>query len=390
MRIRWFLLIVALALSFLAAAPIPGKAQTPPMDCPSLVSSALADLDTNCRYMQPGNACYGHRGVEVVFAQAEQAVALNQPGQQTPLTQIKTLRTLPLDLEQAQWGVAALHFGYNAPEGGDPGFMALLFGDASMTFSPPLTPQPSGFVPAQAFYFLAASTEPMCSEARALLSLRGPENAPIPVTVNGSEMFLKGLVSFRWLSANSLSATVHRGALEVLGAQTASAGQTLIGVADNAGTIVLWSAPRAATPEETAALDGLSNVSGVLAAFSTGCFDGMTHVVALGDNLYRIALRYKTSVSALSAANQIADPNRIYVGQTLRIACGRGGYAASAPPEGVSKRYGYAAPQAYCIGGLVIGPGQDVSRLAALYNSAIRALNVRTAQAGLPMIVPCR
>lgn len=46
---------------------------------------------------------------------------------------------------------------------------------------------------------------------------------------------------------------------------------------------------------------------------------GATHTVAPGENLYRIALRYGTTVAALSAANGIGDPTRIYVGQVLTI-----------------------------------------------------------------------
>jgi uncharacterized protein YkwD/LysM repeat protein len=44
-----------------------------------------------------------------------------------------------------------------------------------------------------------------------------------------------------------------------------------------------------------------------------------THTVAPGENLFRIALRYQTTVSTLSAANGISDPTRIYVGQVLTI-----------------------------------------------------------------------
>jgi uncharacterized protein YkwD/LysM repeat protein len=44
-----------------------------------------------------------------------------------------------------------------------------------------------------------------------------------------------------------------------------------------------------------------------------------THTVAAGENLYRIALRYGTTVAAVSAANGISDPTRIYVGQVLTI-----------------------------------------------------------------------
>jgi uncharacterized protein YkwD/LysM repeat protein len=44
-----------------------------------------------------------------------------------------------------------------------------------------------------------------------------------------------------------------------------------------------------------------------------------THTVARGENLYRIALRYGVTVAALSTANGISDPTRIYVGQVLTI-----------------------------------------------------------------------
>ena len=46
---------------------------------------------------------------------------------------------------------------------------------------------------------------------------------------------------------------------------------------------------------------------------------GTTYVVQRGDNLYRIALRYNLSYVYLAQYNGIANPSRIYVGQTLRI-----------------------------------------------------------------------
>jgi LysM repeat protein len=53
---------------------------------------------------------------------------------------------------------------------------------------------------------------------------------------------------------------------------------------------------------------------------------GGVHVVQRGENLYRIALRYGTSVQALAAANGIVNTGRIYVGQRLVIP------GASSPP----------------------------------------------------------
>jgi putative chitinase len=49
------------------------------------------------------------------------------------------------------------------------------------------------------------------------------------------------------------------------------------------------------------------------------------HVVRWGENLFRIALRYGTTVEAIAHANGIANPNCIYAGQRLVIpGCGSG------------------------------------------------------------------
>ncbi len=58
------------------------------------------------------------------------------------------------------------------------------------------------------------------------------------------------------------------------------------------------------------------------------------HVVQRGENLFRIALRYGLTTQALAAANGIANPNRIYVGQRLVIP-GRG----TTPPAPSGQTY---------------------------------------------------
>lgn len=45
----------------------------------------------------------------------------------------------------------------------------------------------------------------------------------------------------------------------------------------------------------------------------------VTHIVQRGENLYRIALRHGVTVDALSAANRLSNPRLIYVGQRLVI-----------------------------------------------------------------------
>jgi murein DD-endopeptidase MepM/ murein hydrolase activator NlpD len=48
---------------------------------------------------------------------------------------------------------------------------------------------------------------------------------------------------------------------------------------------------------------------------------GVYHTVQAGQNLYRISLRYGVSIASIAAANEIANVNLIYVGQSLYIPC---------------------------------------------------------------------
>ncbi len=44
-----------------------------------------------------------------------------------------------------------------------------------------------------------------------------------------------------------------------------------------------------------------------------------TYTVKSGDTLSKIAVKFKTTVGILARINRIADPNRIYVGQRLKV-----------------------------------------------------------------------
>ena len=65
----------------------------------------------------------------------------------------------------------------------------------------------------------------------------------------------------------------------------------------------------------------------VSAAPASTC--GVTHIVKRGQNLYRIALKYGTTVQAIVKANNIRYPNYIYTVQRLFIPCGK-----APPPSG--------------------------------------------------------
>jgi murein DD-endopeptidase MepM/ murein hydrolase activator NlpD len=99
--------------------------------------------------------------------------------------------------------------------------------------------------------------------------------------------------------------------------------QLLIPGGDNATMVAAVATPQAAaataTPEAAAAT-ATPQVAG----------DGEAYVVKWGDTAYKIAVRFGTTVRELTAANNLANPNVLKVGQVLRI--GRGGGAAAGEP----------------------------------------------------------
>jgi LysM repeat protein len=105
----------------------------------------------------------------------------------------------------------------------------------------------------------------------------------------------------------------------------------------------------------------------------------LTHVVRPGENLYRIALRYGTSVSALAAANHISNPNLIYVGQRLIIPSGH----FPVPAPCVQTKY-------------YVRPGDNLYRIALRFGVSVQSIvaangivNPNRIFVGQRLIIPC-
>jgi LysM repeat protein len=77
---------------------------------------------------------------------------------------------------------------------------------------------------------------------------------------------------------------------------------------------------------------------------------GQTYVVQRGDTLGSIARRFGTTYQAIAAANGIANPNLIFVGQTLVI----GGSGTTPPPTGSTPPPNNAPVSGFEVGGHVI------------------------------------
>jgi len=78
----------------------------------------------------------------------------------------------------------------------------------------------------------------------------------------------------------------------------------------------------------------------------------VTHVVQRGQNLFRIALSYGTTVEAIASANGIANPALIYVGQKLTIPSAT---TQPSPATGDGTTY-------------TVQPGDNLFRIAMRYN----------------------
>jgi len=81
------------------------------------------------------------------------------------------------------------------------------------------------------------------------------------------------------------------------------------------------------TPVGAASLDHIQNQTQII------------HVVQPGENLFRIALRYGTTVEAIVAANGLANAHTIYAGQRLVVPRGSGGSAAAGRPATTGSAY---------------------------------------------------
>jgi LysM repeat protein len=83
----------------------------------------------------------------------------------------------------------------------------------------------------------------------------------------------------------------------------------------------------------------------------------IVHVVQRGENLFRIALRYNTTVGAIAAANGILNPQFIYVGQKLTIPQ----EGSTTPPSGGGRTH-------------VVRPGENLFRIALRYGTTPQAI----------------
>lgn len=365
--LKWLLLFLILAF------PLP---LITAQDCAAVIADILRKAMAQCTPLDDNTVCYGYPLLEATLNTVE---SFNTAGARIPVSSLQSIRAAALSLSSGTWGVLMMQL---RPLEAAGAVRVLVTGQAELR----LLSSPDNL-------HVRLSSERVCPEASAMLALYVPPDATFTWIINTRRIEMQGLVIFQSQNQNSLTASVVQGNLTVEDGQSAVTGQTIAFVTANDGTILFGSAARSASEPENQATRIITPAleqSGitVIATCTT------THVVAEGENLFRIALRYNQSLDALAAANGISDPAQIVVGQTLTVPCTGEAQAAAPPAPPVTQ------VAAGCNGQVIVHTvvdGENLFRIARRYGTTVDAIAAannfssihQTIFHGQQLVIPC-
>ena len=108
--------LIGLLIMLMLSPGAPITAQDGGDSCPAIVQTALETVGEACAGLGHNQACYGHNRVDATFWEPRDDLVFSAPADRVPLADLQTIATAPLDVDAAQWGVAALHVQANVPE----------------------------------------------------------------------------------------------------------------------------------------------------------------------------------------------------------------------------------------------------------------------------------
>lgn len=85
-------------------------------DCPALVTRALSAMGENCGSMNRNSACYGYNLVGANFVTEVEEDYFTLPADQASVSEIETLVTSALSVNEDRWGVAVMSLQANIPD----------------------------------------------------------------------------------------------------------------------------------------------------------------------------------------------------------------------------------------------------------------------------------
>jgi LysM repeat protein len=136
----------------------------------------------------------------------------------------------------------------------------------------------------------------------------------------------------------------------------------------------------------------------------SGTVNGFIYVVQRGDTLYRLSLRYNTTVAALVAANGLGWSSLIYVGQRLIIPVGTLPISYPVNPYPTAYPYGYVTPipvypavnpNMYCPNPYTVQTGDTLFKISVRCGTTTTAIaiangivNINTIYIGQLLVIP--
>lgn len=190
----------------------------------------------------------------------------------------------------------------------------------------------------KAFTLATGTAFPECSEAESFIAIQTPPDLPANLSINGVDIHLASMATFKQVHRNALSMTVHRGKATTVFGQTVQQSETILGILggsdERENQVLEWSGALRASEEEFArgeraqeALNRLARANG-WDEFETFMYPAdIIHVVQPGDTLYDLTARYNTGVDGIIAANGGDDDLRLLIGMELIVPKPGSGFA---------------------------------------------------------------
>lgn len=132
-RIIFFASLVVLSIGIGHVVTAQNSTETA---CAALIQASFDSFAESCVGKEATTACYGYRNTSVTFADdITDAPDFAIAGDTIDLAQVQTISTSAFDLENENWGLAALNVQANVPlayTSSEPGLSVLMFGDVTL------------------------------------------------------------------------------------------------------------------------------------------------------------------------------------------------------------------------------------------------------------------
>lgn len=290
---------------FLFIVAIVTYAQADDTACKALVEHSVSSTAASCVSKDGNTVCSAQSSV----TSGGITTSLNQP---SSVSSINSIQSNALNILNDSWGIAIMNI---TAQPDNQTVWMLLLGDSS------IEKQGDNF---QNMRLKTGFGSDDCANIPNLVAIYAIGDSPVDLIINDTRLSLQGVATFQFQNLNSFVVTLLSGSMEISEANPIQAGESLVAVTDNEGSVLFWSAARPMTELEQEqsgiVVDTLSRLTGETVSLKASC-EPTIYTTASGDNLYRIALRFGTTVEDIAKLNNIADVRHIQAGQQIKIPC---------------------------------------------------------------------